>query len=188
MPRLPGIFDQFQNLSQITPQSLQPYISQHISFQVVENYLANRFLYPQVIPLTAQEMEIDLSILSEAVRLNPSFFYNKTIKQITIPADFELHFKPTLALINALCKTLELGLITKIAVRKVDGTNLTGSVVRIISKSNVVKIETPNKPLNLKVGLTSIPLPQKIATFKLNGTELIVYGGELGVIFDIRIQ
>lgn len=109
MPKLPGLFDSFDNLDQISPEAIASWLKPVPEFNHLENYLANKILYPQTLPLTQQDMQIDLSILREALKINgPSLrgkstnallgdnpFINMTLRKILIPARF-LNFVPDL--------------------------------------------------------------------------------------------
>lgn len=99
MPRLPGLFDSFDNLDQINVEDIARWLKPEPQFSYIENYLAQRILYPQTIPVTASDMNLDLAILREAVRLsagpdekgamlgsNP--FINFTLRKILIPSKF----------------------------------------------------------------------------------------------------
>ena len=70
MPKLSGLFDSFDNLDQIDIDSLILWLKNKPSSIQLENYLANKILYPQITPITADEMKIDLAILREILRLN----------------------------------------------------------------------------------------------------------------------
>ena len=108
MAQLPGLFDSFDNLDSIEASSLIPWLKNPPSEDKLENYLANKILYPQALPLTDADMKIDLAILREALRLNgPSTinkagpllgenpFLNITLRKIIIPEKF-LFFIPNL--------------------------------------------------------------------------------------------
>ena len=112
MPRLAGLFDSFDNLDQISPEAIASWLKPVPSLNQLENYLANRILYPQVLPLTGQDMQIDLSILREALKasialtnarngskmnalLGDNPFLNITMRKILIPVKF-LNFAPNL--------------------------------------------------------------------------------------------
>lgn len=99
MSNLPGLFDSFDNLDQIKTEDIARWIKPQPPLEFVENYVAQRVLYPQVIPITKLDMDIDLAILREAIRLsvpkdsknallgdNP--FINFTLRKILIPAKF----------------------------------------------------------------------------------------------------
>lgn len=108
MPKLVGLFDSFDSLDQISPENIASWLKAVPEPHQLENYLANRILYPQVFPLTQSDMQIDLSILREALKLtyvNPdsknfamledSPFLNTTMRKIFIPIRF-LDFVPDL--------------------------------------------------------------------------------------------
>lgn len=101
MPKLSGLFDSFDNLDQITADSLIPYLKNApVSIQL-ENYLANKILFPSSLPLTDADMKLDLAILRQALRLNgpksnqvsnqllgDNPFLNITLRKIIIPERF----------------------------------------------------------------------------------------------------
>lgn len=109
MPKPIGLFSSFDNLDQISPEAIASWLSSAPQLPALENYLANKILYPQALPLTEQDMQIDLAILREALKLNgpkqsgPSNallggnpFLNFTLRKILIPAEF-LNFVPDLS-------------------------------------------------------------------------------------------
>lgn len=112
MSNLPGLFSSFDNLDSISVDSLAIFlksVSVNLSTIQLENYLANKILYPQTLPLTEIDMKIDLGILREVLRIyGPKFsdkssklllgdnpFINITLRKIIIPRRF-LHFIPDL--------------------------------------------------------------------------------------------
>ena len=109
MPKLPGLFDSFDNLDQIPPEAIASWLKPVPQIISLENYLANRILYPQTLSLTERDMQIDLSILREALKMNgpkPGFkknntllgdnpFLNITMRKVLIPIKF-LRFVPNL--------------------------------------------------------------------------------------------
>jgi len=68
MPRLPGLFDSFDNLDQISPEAIAAWLKPAPELALLENYLANKIFYPQALPVTERDMRIDLSILREAIK------------------------------------------------------------------------------------------------------------------------
>ena len=112
MSRLPGLFNSFDNLDQITPEKIAFWLKSVPEYKILENYLANRILYPQTHALTEFDMQIDLAILREALKNNSSIrepkktnsllgdnpFLNTTMRKILIPADF-LNFVPNLLIL-----------------------------------------------------------------------------------------
>ena len=108
MPKLPGLFDSFDNLDQIDSTSLISWIKPAPSSIQLENYLANKILYPQTLPVSEIDMKIDLAILREALKMNgpkpqdsggpmlgDNSFLNFALKKIIIPKRFLL-FVPDL--------------------------------------------------------------------------------------------
>src|SRR5687768_2390810 len=98
MSKLSGIFDSFDNLDQIEIESLITWLKNPPSPVQLENYLANKILYPTSLPLTESDMKIDLAILREALKINgpkaeksnsnllgDNPFLNVTLRKIIIP-------------------------------------------------------------------------------------------------------
>lgn len=109
MPKLTGLFSSFDNLDQISPEAIASWLKLAPELRSLENYLADKILYPQALPLTEQDMQIDLAILREALKMNaPKLgeksnallggnpFINITLRKILIPTRF-LNFVPDLA-------------------------------------------------------------------------------------------
>lgn len=114
MPKLPALFDSFDNLDQIDINSLISWLKPVPHIIQLENYLANRILYPQALPLTKYDMAIDLAILREALRINvpksvqkdeggvllgDNPFININLRKILIPERF-LNFAPNLTVLT----------------------------------------------------------------------------------------
>lgn len=109
MPRLPGLFDSFDNLDQITPEEIASWLKPVPDYKVLENYLANKILYPQTRSISEHDMQVDLCILREALKKNgpkpevqktnsllgDNPFINMTLRKILIPVEF-LNFVPSL--------------------------------------------------------------------------------------------
>lgn len=113
MPIFLGLFDSFDNLDQISAAAIASWLKPIPSLRLLENYLANKILYPQSLPLSAQDMQIDLAILREALKMSKTLtettnapgksvflgdnpFLNVTLRKILIPSRF-LKFVPDLA-------------------------------------------------------------------------------------------
>lgn len=108
-----ALFDSFDNLDQITIENIASWLKPVPNLIQLENYLANKILYPQTLPLTESDMKIDLAILREALRINgPKLnlgknnpllgdnpFLNITLRKILIPQRF-LTFVPDLISIS----------------------------------------------------------------------------------------
>jgi len=103
MPKLSGLFDSFDNLDQIDINALTSWLNNlptKPSAVQLENYLANKILYPHTLPLTEIDMKIDLAILREALRMNgpktpnantllgDNPFLNMALRKVIIPEKF----------------------------------------------------------------------------------------------------
>lgn len=100
MIKLSGLFDSFDNLDSISASSLDAWLKKAPPLVQLENYLANKILYPATLSLAASDMEIDLAILREALRINgpasgkggsllgDNAFLNITLRKIIIPDRF----------------------------------------------------------------------------------------------------
>lgn len=113
MPAAVGLFDSFDNLDQISSEAIASWLKPVPQLDRIENYLANKILYPQALSLTQQDMVMDLAILREALKLNgPKLqtqkvnallgdnpFLNVTLRKILIPAKF-LNFIPELSILT----------------------------------------------------------------------------------------
>lgn len=108
MPKLSGLFDSFDNLDSIDAASLAIWLKNPPALVQLENYLANKILYPQALPVTDIDMKIDLAILREALRLNgpkpetregpllgDNPFLNIVLRKVIIPQKF-LNYVPDL--------------------------------------------------------------------------------------------
>jgi len=196
--KLSGLFDSFDNLDQIDVSNLIAWLKPAPEPIQLENYLANRILYPQTLPLTISDMKIELAILREALRLNgppPGLpagpllgdnpFLNTTLRKIIIPEHF-LRFVPNLGdltwafvdglLINRKKKDIFEDLWTVVLASETD--EVVGSIVtpRFKNREDYVDLNILGKNLRVKAGsLTVIPCPKdrcKIA-YKFSNGELL---------------
>ncbi len=111
MPRLPSLFDSFDNLDQIPVEDIARWLKPQPSHAYIENFLAQKILYPATVPITKEDLKIDLAILREALRmsrlshpvsgtwLGDKPFLNTTLRKILIPSKF-LAFVPDLTTIT----------------------------------------------------------------------------------------
>ena len=73
MPKLTGIFATF-DVEKIPPEDIARWLKPNPGLMVIENYLANKLLYPQTIPVTQLDLAIELASLREVVRRHPGKF------------------------------------------------------------------------------------------------------------------
>lgn len=112
MPKLSGLFGNFDNLDQILPEDVACWLKPVPQHAQIEDYIANKILYPQTVPVTIADMQLELGLLREAVKLNgpkaglqqnallgENPFLNITLRKILIPAKF-LNFVPNLSVLT----------------------------------------------------------------------------------------
>lgn len=112
MAKYIGLFDSFDNLDQIQIENIASWLNPKPNLIQLENYLANKILYPRTLPLTEFDMQIDLAILRETLRLNApnnlqkgstllgdNPFLNITLRKIMIPLRF-LDYVPNLSVLT----------------------------------------------------------------------------------------
>lgn len=182
MPKPIGLFDSFDNLDQINIESLTSWLKNAPPNSQLENYLANRILYPQTLPLTQFDMKLDLTILREALRINgPSLdekgnllgdnpFLNTTLRKIIIPERF-LQFCSDLAsvtwafvdglLLNRIRKDYFEDLWTVVVTDDTD--EIVGSILlpQFSGKTDSLELNLMGKTLKVKAGsLTVINCPK----------------------------
>lgn len=92
MSKLSGIFETFPNIDQVGIEQVLNGLKSHPGEIAVENFLANRILYPQAVPVNPEDLDIDWAILREAVKTAPSKFYDQQNKKISVPKDFLARF------------------------------------------------------------------------------------------------
>lgn len=183
MPRLTGLFDSFDNLDQISVEAIASWLKPVPQLNQLEDYLANKILYPQALPLTEPDMQIDLSILREAIKMNipkpgspknallgDNPFLNITLRKILIPVKF-LNFVPdlmslTLAFIDALLLSREKkdyfqDLWTIVLTDNID--EIVGSILlpQFDGSGGVMDLELQSKNYEIRQGnLMLIPCPK----------------------------
>lgn len=184
MPAPIGLFASFDNLDQITPENIAKWLKVMPSSIQLENYLANRILYPQTIPMTDADMMIDLAILREALRINePKIdtkftndllgdnpFKNTTLRKILIPEKF-LSFVPNL---TTLTWVFVDGLLSErqkkdffedlwTVILQGESDEIVGSIIlpQFRNPSGMMELKIEGKKYNVKSGsLVVLPCPK----------------------------
>lgn len=190
MPKVTGLFDNFENLDEISAEALG----------IDENYLANRILYPQTVPTTAKELELDLLILKEALKRTPIYFKPEQ-KKIFIPEAF-LNIVPDIKQLALLFidAYLPKGMITFVITKSGRDVAI-GTLITVYCKDQkeFLHFEVEGQNFRVKPGmLTILPCAKEHCHVNFKATEakilgknevlFEVLGGELGLIVDGRWQ
>lgn len=199
MPKLPGLFDSFDNLDQVDVNNILPWLKNPPAAVQVENYLANKILYPQALPITDSDMKMDLAILREVLRINGPIskesegamlgdnpFLNITLRKIIIPQRF-LFYVPNLvsltwAFVDGLLSNLKKedrfsDLWTVVLTDGID--EVVGSVLlpQFGSGSDTMDFTLLNKKYKIKAGsLTVIPCSKDRCEISYKFTNGKIFG------------
>ena len=194
MPHLSGVFDEFPDLDKIHVDQLMAWISQKPEVHFLVNSLGNRILYPQTIPLTKTELEIDFAILRVGIRLKPSLVFQPQTNKIVIPKLFVDRFPPLKSIVLSIIEGINPKGTHFIYIKEKPQLKLIGSVVsppnpQKLSRNGTTVTFSSGKinkqmPLN-SISLVELPLSETIIT--LGDEEFKVSGGEVGVMVDLRI-
>jgi hypothetical protein len=199
MPKVSGIFDLFKDLDQIPVENISRWIKPTPEVYFLENYLANRIIYPQSIPSDEKSLDLDLAILREGLKSTPEY-YNKGSQRIFIPEGFISRFPNIKKLVWAFIDAYELSDINKVVLLKPNYQEVLGTVVSLkfnSPKGGVAKTTIEEKPYEIKQGslmILSCLSSHCHMTFKSNHATLLgkkdltfeAFGGELGIFIDAR--
>ena len=189
-----GIFDQFPDLEKTSSEQLAAWISQKLETHFLNNYLGNRLLYPQAIPLTQKELEIDFAILRAGIRLKPGLVFQPQTNKIVIPKNFEERFPPLRTLVLSVIEGINPKGVHFIYIKDRSQLKVIGSVISPLSPQ---KLSGDEKTVILKAGemqralplgaMSVITLPVSENKITLGNEEFKALGGELGAIIDLRL-
>lgn len=200
MPKLSGVFSEFPHLDQIPLDELAKTLKHPPDQIALENFLANRILYPQAIPTSVQDLEIDLGILQQALKSSPDKkFYDEKNKKIYIPENYLARFPNLIKLSFAFIEAAEPQEIVKfVLVKQALGEEI-GSFVpfKFEEGGGQVDLDIEGAKVKLKAGtLMAVPCPALHCHIKftargvrLRGKSEGVFeavGGRLGLLIDGR--
>ncbi len=190
MPKLTGIFSGFKDLEKLNAEDLNRWLKLKENPFYLENYIGNRILYPQAIPISLRDLEIDLAILREYLRRHPEIIYNPKIKKMLIPEELEMRFPPLQKLIGAILDVVAPEGPTPVIIQGVNGViDLVGTIIShtptkigftdVNINGQILKLESdtvtilPNREQQIVVQIGVLP-PVNLA------------GGSLGIVIDLR--
>lgn len=194
MPHLSGVFDEFPDLDKTTPQELAAFLKQKPEIHFLVNFIGNRILYPQAIPLTIQELELDLALLRKGIKLKPSLVFEPQTNKIIIPKLLTDRFPSMNNLVQAIIESVNPKGVHFIFIKDAAVIKLVGSLVSPLNPAKlsrdtetvIFSDEKSERPLNLNE-ISFIPSNAREANIKLGGEEYKAAGGELGIIVDLRL-
>lgn len=194
MPKLTGIFSSFPDIDQIPAEDISLWLKPSPGVALIENYLGNKILYPQTIPVTQTDLAMELAILREVIKRHPQSF-QKNGKSFIISSTLLERIPDLYQLALALVDVLK----PKHAVAVMAGVEVVGSVIRPQCQSAGAEfsLEVEKETFRFKAGsVTKLKcLPSRChINFKGQGAKLFgknevnfeVAGGSLGLLVDGR--
>lgn len=194
MPHLSGVFDEFPDLEKVSATQLLAWMTQKPELHFLVNFLGNRVLYPQAVPLTSKELEIDLAILRAAIKIKPGLFFQPQTNKIIIPRMFAQRFPPIGNIVRAIIEGINPKGVHIIYVKDSNKIKVVGSV---ISPLNPQKLSMNESTVLFSAGNIKKQIPMNAISIvqlsvadtkvELGPEEYKVIGGEMGVIVDLRL-
>ncbi len=190
MPKLTGIFETIIDLENIPVTDINDSLAQKRDEHELENFIANRILYPQTIPISKIDFDIDFAVLKEVIKRDSGRFFNDTlINKIIIPKDIEARFPPISRLIMTYLDALEPKGIIQVLLREEDKNMVIGSIIKLESDGKkITNILIAGKSYLISQGsFTILPLPDRHISIKIDASdEIVISGGKLGIVIDAR--
>lgn len=204
MPKTISLFSYFPNLTNVSAEEVvkRSAGSKTLSKQnptVLENEIGNRILYPEAVPVTSGELELDLAILREAIKLHPDGYLNNNLKKLIIPEEFLTRFPDLLNLAWAFVEGLAPHGVISLYLKSTVGNRNLGTYIRpqLAPVGASMAVWVDNRRFVVNAGSTVvIPTPGNKFVFKFEstGAELLgqsqitfeAVGGRLGLLFDAR--
>lgn len=194
MPHLSGVFDEFADLDKVPIDEISTWLNIKPEIHFLINFLGNRILYPQVVPLTSKDLEVDLAILRAAIKLKPSMVYEPQTNRILIPKLLSDRFPKIKDLVKVIIEGINPKGVHNIFRKSDKEYQLVGSVISPLSPQKLSKDERTviftglaiqkALPLNA-VSILDTPAPE--AKINLGGEEYSAAGGEAGIFIDLRM-
>lgn len=185
----PQVFETL-DLENLDPQVVSQWIKFKIEKILLENHIANRLLYPQALPITKQDLQIDLAIFREAIKKDPKSIYDKFGNKIIIDQKLTERFGSLRKILLAIMDVLPIKTITTISLRTNTLTNIVGSIIvpQTDFKTKVVAVWLDDQQFDLRTGFLSLlGSEKKKLKIKIDGgEEFLAYGGDLGIAIDLR--
>ncbi len=202
---MPSFFQDLPNLHTLDPKNILLHLSGKFNLGQIENYLANKVLYPQIVPITQTDLVIEIAILKEVVRLDPTRFYNNQSHRIFVYPELLTLFPNPLHLVYLVLDVVRPLAMTTVTLKGEISRDI-GTYIKpqIKNPKGVVNIElreknvVTGKVFPLQIGsITPIPAlfdkaditfsSNDATLFSSNKIDLEVAGGEIGIIVDTRL-
>lgn len=195
MPKLTGIFEKFKDLDAIPVSDIISSLNIKGDPHIIQDFIGNRVLYPQTVPQTSADLEIDHKILTEALKRQPELLFNKNTQSIILTEEFTNRFPPFIKLVATIIDSIAPGGLISLFLKNAHtlrlGTIVTSSLIKnIMGEKPTKQIFVNGEVKNLTFGTINL-LPYKLNNLRLKlgqdqSQEIIVSGGEMGIFLDLR--
>lgn len=190
MPKLSGVFEIFKNLEKIPPENLNNWLKIKQEVHILQNFVGNRVLYPQVVPLNAVDMSLDIALLIEAIKLDKSAFLDEEGKKILIPKDLYGRFPNLSQLALTFIQALDPIGVWTINLKSPEEEVLLGTVIApsVLTSDGPMKVVVNGREYQSALGQISIYPNQdhhlEVIVDSLD--KVLVSGGDVGLLIDLR--
>jgi hypothetical protein len=195
MPHLTGVFEEFPDLDKVTSAQIGAWLVTKPEVHTLANFFGNRLLYPQTVAVNEMDMTIDLAILREAVRQKPTVVSDPQRSKLYIPEAMVLRFPPLSRLAGVLIEALSPKGVNQIYVKNKNQVKLVGTLIsppdlkKMIEDKTSVRVAVDGVENKLNLNTISIsPITSPEVNIKIETQDFKVFGGELGVIIDLRVS
>ncbi|MBI4038132.1 hypothetical protein HY387_00555 [Candidatus Daviesbacteria bacterium] len=202
MSKIGGVFEEFKDLDQIPIEDFATWLKSTPPPYYLENYLANKILYPQSAPVTDFDAEADLAILREVLKRDHRFFDEKK-GRILIPKNFIGRFSSLPRIVWAYIDAFKPKDITRVILLENGKQLIVGSIINpqfsvsTPGGKNFLQLSVEGRNYLIKENsLTIIPCVKerchinfKSENAKISGKKqdfIEISGGELGLVVDGR--
>ncbi len=193
MPHLSGVFEEFPDLDKVSSQDLSVWLKNKPDPDILMNFLGNRILYPQTIPLSKSELEIDLAILRQAVKLKPALVYDPQRNKLFLPQSFIQRFPNITRLAGVIVQAISPKGVNQIYIKNENQVRFAGTVISPVDPSKL-----PNENQKVKIAINGVESILRLNTLSVSqisqaninvsigNQDIKVSGGEIGIIIDLR--
>lgn len=188
MPKLTGVFEDLANLETLPVEEINKFLTEKVHIYDLENFLGNRILYPQTVPFSKRDMDIDLAILCAYMSLHQDLFFMVGLNRIVIPEKIELRFPPLANLVFFFPEIFKLRQVVELGIKKDSGQIvIAGSIIspNFDSKSSLTELKINGEVVKLDPhGMTYFESEKNINELEFSGQNLIVAGGSVGIVIN----
>lgn len=88
MPKLSGVFANLSDIIRIRAEDVKDWSKRREDVRIIDNEIGNRILYPTVVPVSEEDLSLNLAIIREVIELHPEKYFDKLANKILIPENF----------------------------------------------------------------------------------------------------